>query len=133
MTGLLLIDGTVDVSQFWPHGESDADTVKLTIVKPQTAFRFRSSPGAVPAVTHAFDNAGMFESVKGKKTFKALIRNSAIRLRLQGIDAPELHFQPRVKGSANFRQFQGETCTVALGNQLSKGGKKSCHANSSPL
>jgi endonuclease YncB( thermonuclease family) len=125
MTGILVIDGTVDVAQFWPSGESDADTVKFTIVKPQTAFRFRSSPGAPAQVTHAFDNAGMFETVKGKRTFKPLIRKGAITLRLQGIDAPELHFMPRVKGTKNFRQFQGETSTVALGNQLRKSGKKS--------
>ena len=124
MPGLLLIDGSVDVTQFWPNGESDADTVKLTITKPQTAFKFRSSPGAAPVVTHAFDKAGMFQTVKGKKVFKPLIRNSAITLRLQGIDAPELHFLPSVKGAKNFREFQGETSTVALGNQLKKGGKK---------
>jgi endonuclease YncB( thermonuclease family) len=119
-----MIDGTVDVSQFWPVGESDADTVKLTITKPQTAFTFRASPGAKAVVTHAFDNAGMFQKVKGKQTFKALIRKGAITLRLQGIDAPELHVPPRVTGGKNFREFQGETSTVALGNQLKKGGKK---------
>jgi len=122
MTGVLLIDGAVDVSQFWPSGDSDADTVKLTISKPQTAFRFRASPGAPAVVTHAFDNAGMFQSSKGKKTFKPLIRNGAITLRLQGIDAPELHVPPRVKGGKDFREFQGETSTVALGNQLKKVG-----------
>jgi endonuclease YncB( thermonuclease family) len=124
MSGVLTVDGAVDVSQFWPSGESDADTVKLTITKPQSAFQFRASPGAPAKVTHAFDNAGMFETVKGKRTFKPLIRKGAITLRLQGIDAPELHYLPRVKGSANFRQFQGETCTVSLGNQLKKGGQK---------
>ena len=124
MSGLLLVEGSVDVSQFWPGGESDADTVKLTITKPQTAFKFRSSPGATAVVTHAFDKAGMFEAVKGKRTFKPLIRNGAITLRLQGIDAPEIHFLPRVKGAKNFREFQGETGTVALGTQLQKGGKK---------
>jgi hypothetical protein len=73
MTGVLVVDGAVDVSQFWPSGESDANTVKLTLVKPQSAFRFRASPGAPAQVTHAFDNAGMFETVKGKRTFKPLI------------------------------------------------------------
>jgi hypothetical protein len=29
MTGLLIIDGSVHVSQFWPSVESDGDTVKL--------------------------------------------------------------------------------------------------------
>ena len=123
MTGLLIIDGSVDVSQFWPSGESDGDTVKFAITQPQTAFKFRSSPGATPVITHAFDGAGMFESVKGKRTFKPLIRNGAITLRLQGIDAPELHVPPRVKGGKDFREFQGETSTVALGDHLKQGGK----------
>jgi endonuclease YncB( thermonuclease family) len=120
MTGLLIIDGSVDVSQFWPTGESDGDTVKFTIIEQKTAFKFRSSPGAKPVVTHAFATAGMFETVKGQKTFKPLIRNGAITLRLQGIDAPELHVPPRVKGGKDFREFQGETSTVALGDQLKK-------------
>ena len=44
--------------------------------------------------------------------------------RLQGIDAPELHFLPPVKGAKDFREFQGETSTVGLGSQLKKGGKQ---------
>jgi endonuclease YncB( thermonuclease family) len=124
MSGLLMIDGSVDVSQFWPTGESDADTVKLTITKPQSAFRFRASPGGPAVVTHAFDKAGMFQQVKGKRTFKPLIRNNAITLRLQGVDAAELHFMPTVKGTKNFREYQGETSTVSLGTRLRQGGKK---------
>ena len=81
MSGLLLIDGAVDISQFWPGGLSDADTVKFTITKPATAFKFRASPGAAMVVTHVFDKAGMFQTVKGKRTFKPLIRNGAITLR----------------------------------------------------
>jgi endonuclease YncB( thermonuclease family) len=122
MTGLLIVDGTVDVAQFWPAGESDADTVKLTLTNPQSAFRFRASPGAPLKVTHAFDKAGMFETEKGKRTFKPLIRNGAVTTRLQGVDAPELHYLPRVKGAHDFRQFQGETCTVALETQIRKSG-----------
>jgi endonuclease YncB( thermonuclease family) len=124
MSGILLIDGAVELLQFWPGGLSDADTVKFTITKPATAFKFRASPGAAMVVTHVFDNAGMFETVQGKRKFKPLIRNGAITLRLQGIDAPELHVPPTVKGARDFREFQGETSTVGLGNQLKKGGKK---------
>lgn len=123
MTGVLTIDAAVDAAQFWPSGDSDADTVKLAIGSAQNAFRFRASPGAPAVVTHAFDDAGMFEKVKGKRTFKPLVRNGAITIRLQGIDAPELHFIPRAKGSHDFRQYQGETCTVSLENQLRAGGQ----------
>ena len=78
MTGVLLIDAIVDVTQFWPNGESDADTVKLTLSDPENGFRFRASPGAPTVITHAFDNAGMFEKVKGKQEFKPLTRHGAI-------------------------------------------------------
>lgn len=123
MTGLLAIDGSVNVSQFWPEGDSDADTVKFEIADPQIAFTFRASPGAKRVNTKAFTKAGMFETVQGSKTFKPLIRNGAITLRLQGIDAPELHVPPRVKGGKDFREFQGETSTVALHKRLSQEGK----------
>lgn len=123
MTGVLVIDGTVDVAQFWPSGEEDADTVKLALSSPQNAFRFRASPGAPTVITHAVDNAGIFKTVKGKRTFKPLIRHGVITTRLQGIDAPELHYLPPVKGAQNFRQFQGETCTISLENQLKKSGQ----------
>ena len=29
--GKLMIEGTVDLSQFWPIGESDADTTKIVL------------------------------------------------------------------------------------------------------
>jgi hypothetical protein len=29
MTGMLRIRGTIDLSQFWPSGQSDADTTKI--------------------------------------------------------------------------------------------------------
>lgn len=122
MTGVLTIDATVSASQFWPSGESDADTVKLTLPDLQSAFHFRASPGAPSVITHAFEHAGMFEKDKGKRTFKPLIRNGVLTVRLQGIDAPELHFVPQVKGAHNFRQYQGETSTVSLESELKKGG-----------
>jgi hypothetical protein len=30
--GKLTIDGTLDLAQFWPEGESDADTAKVVII-----------------------------------------------------------------------------------------------------
>lgn len=122
MTGLLTVTGTVDIAQFWPDGESDADTVKIVMTVEANAFTFRASPGHKTVVTHAFDDAGMFHTVKGKKTFKPVIRNGTITTRLQGIDAPELHFQPTVTGTRNFRQFYGETCTVKLADRCKQIG-----------
>jgi endonuclease YncB( thermonuclease family) len=39
-------------------------------------------------------------------------------IRFQGIDAPELHYQPVAKGTADFRQVLGETCTVELAKSI---------------
>ena len=41
MTGILVIDGAVDVSQFWPSGESDADTVKRILPERETWYLTR--------------------------------------------------------------------------------------------
>jgi endonuclease YncB( thermonuclease family) len=131
--GLLEVSGTIDLAQFWPAGESDADTVK--VVLGPNAFRFTPVPGAPSRVTHAFEGA----TVRGKVSKPAIDTKSRLTIRLQGIDAPELHYRPtaptingkkptpaqRVKfnaANANFRQKFGETATVALLDMLVKVG-----------
>jgi endonuclease YncB( thermonuclease family) len=133
--GLLELTGTIDLAQFWPSGESDADTVKVVRSGPN-AFRFTPHPGAQTKVTHAFEGA----TVKGKISKLAIDDKDRVTIRLQGIDAPELHYRPtaptlngkkpsteqRAKFKAangNFRQHFGETATVALGSFLAKAGK----------
>jgi endonuclease YncB( thermonuclease family) len=87
MTGLLKVKGSLDLSQFWPDGESDADTAKVTV--GQNAFSFQAHPGAPFKVTHVFDKA----SVRGKTGTKTAIdKKQRITIRFQGIDATELHF-----------------------------------------
>ena len=133
MTGLLKVKGTLDLNQFWPDGESDADTAKVKV--GQNAFSFQTHPGAPFKVTHVFDNA----SVRGKTGTKAAIKNQQITIRFQGIDATELHYRPEPLPSATssagkaiskarrskysaltheYRQFQAETSTAALHNFL---------------
>jgi endonuclease YncB( thermonuclease family) len=89
------------------------------------AFQFRPNPGAPLRVTHAFDNA----KVKGTATYD-IIKNGKVTVRLQGIDAPELHYRPAaqkkkadqtseqhklyLKWNLEFRQNLAETATVAL-------------------
>src|SRR5262249_27169011 len=122
MQGLLEVSGTIDLNQFWPVGESDADTTKI-IVQAE-AFRFRPHPGSALQVTHAFDDA-MVRGSAGSKP--AVDTKGRVTIRLQGIDAPELHYRPRfptkltgAKSAAfksvngNFRQPYGETATVHL-------------------
>jgi len=130
-SGLLRVVGTFDLGQFWPQGTSDADTVKVKV--DAGAFSFRPHPSAQFSVTHAFDNA----IVKGK-TSKPAIEKEQIIIRLQGVDAPELHFQPMPvvqkknqtpqqaagwkKWSHDYRQPFGESSTIELGQELMKHG-----------
>src|SRR5215467_5510771 len=87
--GLLEVSGTIDLAQFWPAGESDADTVKVLLSGPD-AFTFRPHPGAPSSVTHAFEGA----TIKGTVSKPAIDKQNRVTIRLQGIDAPELHYQP---------------------------------------
>jgi endonuclease YncB( thermonuclease family) len=113
-TGLLEVTGGLDGAQFWPSGGSDADTVNIGVSSP--SFRFsESGTESTLKDTTAFDNA----HVKGQT--RNVIHGGKVTIRLQGIDAPELHFAAllRTKGlkqnGTKFRQFFGETSTVALG------------------
>ena len=131
---MLQVSGNIDLRQFWNVGESDADTVKVAISGPN-AFRFSPHEGALAAVTHAFDGA----TVKGKVSKPAIDKQNRIIIRLQGIDAPELHYRPlaptinkkkptaqqRTKFNAsngNFRQRFGETASVHLATFLATAG-----------
>jgi endonuclease YncB( thermonuclease family) len=119
MKGLLRITGMVDLSQFWPSGTSDTDTADV-IVNPGGV---EVSPDASPQAfrrTNVFDNA----QLAGKNVIKA---GRKITVRIQGIDAPELHCPPGVRkpkgfpkdqplkgNGGKFRQLQGETSTAGL-------------------
>ncbi len=125
-TGLLRVTGTLDVTQFWPSGNSDADTVNVQV----TPNSFEFSPDSNPKnfkVTKIFQSA----TVRGKgPTPKPVIRNGKVTIRLQGVDAPELHFPPMLKGknlkgnNHSYRQFFGETSTVKLGQFVRQFGAK---------
>ena len=69
-SGLLELHGTIDIAQFWPTGDSDADTTKVIVDVGGNAFRFRKDSNSAPHPTHVFDNA----KVKGRTT-KAPITN----------------------------------------------------------
>jgi hypothetical protein len=47
----------IPLEQFWPEGESDADTTKVKVEVGEDAFRFREHAGAEFRITHAFDKA----------------------------------------------------------------------------
>jgi endonuclease YncB( thermonuclease family) len=124
--GLLTVIGSLDVSQFWPAtkgaNSSDGDTVHLK-VDPNTSFLFSRSPNAKPKITKKF--MGAFVIDHGRKK-KAITAKSEIKIRLQGIDTPELHYpaigkvHPSKKGtySNEFRQPFGAAAANALHKHL---------------
>ena len=133
--GLLKVTGKLDLAQFWPGGESDADTAKVLV--GQNAFKFQDHPGAPFKVTHVFDKA----KVKGQGSKPAIDKKNRITIRFQGIDAPELHYQagPLSKMQKDqltaaqlqklkqlnkkYRQLFGETSTVKLHEFLAGSGQ----------
>lgn len=134
--GLLEVEGTIEVSQFWPEGRSDADTTKVLVDVAPDAIRFRKNDSLPFEATHVFDNA----KVKGR-TSTAPIKNGKLTIRLQGIDAPELHYMPAPLSPAekkgltdtkrqayhevthSYRQFLGATSTKALHDFLASTGE----------
>ncbi|HET7365874.1 MAG TPA: thermonuclease family protein [Burkholderiales bacterium] len=135
--GLLRVKGTIDVGQFWPKGTSDADTAVILV--GVDAFHFQQSPGGPFKTTHAFEGA----LVHGRQGAKAPIDGQGrVRVRLQGIDAPELHYQPSPLGksvkaslpkqvvdaysalSHRYRQHWAESAAFALLEFVSQSGKQ---------
>ena len=113
--GLLTVVGNLNISQFWPASEgtssSDGDTVHLK-VDPASSFVFSRAPAATPQSTKAFIGASVNDHGKTKAVITS---KSEIKIRLQGIDTPELHFpviakwhpSKRGKFANEFRQPYG--------------------------
>lgn len=105
---LLQVQGTLDRRQFWPQGTSDADTIKVTLELSRHPFQYQEAPGRPFRETHAFDHASV-EAIP-------VIDRNTLTVRLQGVDAPELHYQPQ-----KYRQPYAQTAVVALAARLAKG------------
>lgn len=136
VAGLLQMRGSIALDQFWPSGRSDADTTKLVLTVAPNAIEFRKDSSTPFHSTHVFDHA----IVKGK-TRKPPIKNGQVTVRLQGIDATELHYQPSPLSGAEkkglsaaklnayhlvthpYRQLLGATATKALRDFLAATGK----------
>jgi endonuclease YncB( thermonuclease family) len=136
---LLQVSGEIDLGQFWPDGGSDADTTKILV--NAKGFQYQL-PGMGFQETRVFNGA----QVRGKSGTKdAIDKNGRIIVRLEGIDAPELHYQPTselkdppkkgkpkpgqkyrtnkqkvefLKINEKFRQYFGETSTLELSKKL---------------
>lgn len=130
MTGILRIRGTIDLAQFWPEGDADADTSKVKVDVAANSFAF-AADGKTFKVTRAYFGA----KVRGMSSKEVVDKQNRITVRLQGIDAPELHYRagPLKGGTVSDatrkkfnlanklqrRQYWAETATVALCKKLS--------------
>ena len=104
--GTLQIKGQMDLKKFWPSGKSDADTTKLTLNVDKSSFRFQKKTVSAFKIIHDFEGAYLSKGfnkdgtekkqfiinlLKDRKTKK--VTGSNVTIRLQGIDAPELHYK----------------------------------------
>jgi endonuclease YncB( thermonuclease family) len=143
--GTLRIDGFVKVAQFWPKGSADADTTQIEVDVLKNSFFFAEDDSRFVRTT-CYNNA----YVIGRGGRKDVIRFASsdrifkISVRLQGVDAPELHYKaPPLKQSADvsdrkrahynsmndeFCQRYAENAAYALGLFLQrKAGKDQSH------
>ena len=134
--GTLEVTGTIALSQFWPQGSADADTVKIEVLldDARSSFSFTPSGASTAKATRAFEGA----TVRGKTRELAIRQKktgeSFITVRLQGVDAPELHYRPSaelkkadqtdeqhalyLELNEEYRQPVAESGTVALATFL---------------
>lgn len=92
--GTLRIHGTIDIKQFWPKGSSDADTTKIKLVVGEDSFEYKEDNAQDFSKTNAFTDA----ISKGQGSKPVINTNKregtqSITVRLQGVDAPELHYR----------------------------------------
>lgn len=132
--GLLRVRGTIDVSQFWPVQNSDADTTKVIVQVEPDSFAYQRAPDEPFIPTQAFANA----KVRSRIGSVPAVKDGKITVRLQGVDAPELHYRPPaerkkaeqtatqralyLEWNHDYRQHLAETATVALATLLGGAG-----------
>ncbi|HEX3485904.1 MAG TPA: thermonuclease family protein, partial [Micropepsaceae bacterium] len=132
--GILRVTGSIDFGTLWPAGDCDADTTKILVDVAAGGFAFQAKPKGPFVQTHAFEGA----KVRGSGISPVLNTKGQITIRLQGIDAPELHYYPATlsaKGATDaqraaykavykeYRQYLGETATLALAKEMASLGK----------
>lgn len=113
--GTLLVKGAIDLSQFWPAGESNADTITITVSRD--AFSFSPSRDKPFRLTHVFEDA--FVRGLGRSS---PIHDGKVKIRLEHVDAPELLYRVPVKGCEHYRQYFAETSTCKLHDLLATFG-----------
>src|SRR5512145_628143 len=132
--GLLQVDGVIFLGQFWPKGRAQADATTIRVDVSNSTFRFQEHAGAAFRASHALDGS----VVRGHYT-RPCVDKGTIAVRLQGIDAPELHYRPtgrglerdrspgqrarRLKGSLSFRQGLSHLAVAELARLLGGSGR----------
>jgi endonuclease YncB( thermonuclease family) len=131
MPGVLRVRGTIDLAQFWPDGDADADTSKVKVTVGKDSFAF-AADGKKFKPTNVYFGA----SSRGTSKKEVIDAKNRITVRLQGIDAPELHYKAGALRKSDKvtdakrkkfnevnrlqrRQYWAETSTVALCKKLS--------------
>jgi endonuclease YncB( thermonuclease family) len=131
--GILRVRGTIDLAQFWPTGSADADTAKILVTVNPNSFAFAADDKTFKT-TKVFFGA----RARGKTSKPVIDTKSRITCRLQGIDAPELHYKASPlpssssisaakrkaynAGNPERRQHWAESATVALAQKLKNFG-----------
>jgi endonuclease YncB( thermonuclease family) len=131
--GTLRLHGTLAVKQFWPSGNSDADTCNIQIAGANSAFQYKAHANDAWKTTLVLESA----EVHGRGDRHPLVKNGIVRVRLHGIDAPELHVSPSLSEEqkaalspaqqaqwealekAEFRQHWAQSCASKLHGFLS--------------
>lgn len=96
--GTLQIKGQIDLKKFWPIGKSDADTTMVILKIDKSSFKFKKTSAAAFKIIDDFEGAylskGFKEGIEKKQPIIHVLQNSStVTIRLQGIDAPELHYK----------------------------------------
>lgn len=100
--GTLRIKGTIDINQFWPNGASDADTTKIKLLVHENSFAYKDDNERSFKPTKVFSDA-ISKGHGSRPVIKTSTRDGSktITVRLQGVDAPELHYKAAPLKSAN--------------------------------
>jgi endonuclease YncB( thermonuclease family) len=132
--GRIEIKGNINLRQFWPDGKSDADTTKIQIKVNEDAFSYFPGLNSKSKKTRVFFESKV-KPVSGRSVSPVKYAGTTrqyITTRLEGIDAPELHYKfydpatlAKYKGIALFkkynteyRQYYSEIATESLSKML---------------
>ncbi len=109
--GEFFVEGKLDLTQFYGHGgESDADTAKVLPTKAYYVDHQTTKTTKVKWLSKAM--------VRGRGRKDVIDKKGLLTLRIQWVDAPELHFSSQLKGSHPYRQNYGIRATDELAQHL---------------